>query len=233
MRGVPAGYSREQDGADFLGCRLRRMRPERDVRDWGTTLSRSECSKCAREESGNWREQSFLSSPFVPFTAEPRKLPSGRGFENFGRENLKMKGFVRNVFSAFRKRHVLVAIGLLLLVAGPVLAQNGNSPWENAVNVLETAFTSTIARGLSLVAIVVSGLTFAPLRATSAIRSTLWCNSNGGPAGALFLRCSKSIGMTPTPTNTNSAQSTRSERNPDERHRKPQNVFPICGGLHQ
>jgi len=48
-----------------------------------------------------------------------------------------------------------------LLLAGPVLAQAGNSPWENAVNVLMTAFTSTIARGLSLVAIVVSGLTFA------------------------------------------------------------------------
>ena len=47
-----------------------------------------------------------------------------------------------------------------LIFAGPVLAQ-GNSPWENAVTVLQTAFTSTIARGLSLVAIVVSGLTFA------------------------------------------------------------------------
>ena len=47
-----------------------------------------------------------------------------------------------------------------LLLAAPAFAQ-GNSPWENAVNVLQTAFTSTIARGLSLVAIVVSGLTFA------------------------------------------------------------------------
>jgi type IV secretory pathway VirB2 component (pilin) len=50
------------------------------------------------------------------------------------------------------------AIGLSL--ASPMFAQ-GNSPWENAVNVLQLAFTSTIARGLSLVAIVVSGLTFA------------------------------------------------------------------------
>jgi len=48
-----------------------------------------------------------------------------------------------------------------LLLAAPAFAQAGNSPWENAVNVLETAFTSTIARGLSLVAIVVAGLTFA------------------------------------------------------------------------
>jgi type IV secretory pathway VirB2 component (pilin) len=55
----------------------------------------------------------------------------------------------------------VAAILLVALVfAGPVLAQ-ANSPWENAVNVLMTAFTSTIARGLSLVAIVVSGLTFA------------------------------------------------------------------------
>lgn len=53
----------------------------------------------------------------------------------------------------------LIAVGLLL--AAPAFAQQGNSPWENAVNVLETAFTSTIARGLSLVAIVVAGLTFA------------------------------------------------------------------------
>jgi type IV secretion system protein TrbC len=49
-----------------------------------------------------------------------------------------------------------------LFLALPALAQTtGNSPWENAVNVLQQAFTSTIARGLSLVAIVVSGLTFA------------------------------------------------------------------------
>jgi type IV secretion system protein TrbC len=55
-----------------------------------------------------------------------------------------------------------IAVALLdLLVAAPALAQQGSSPWENAVNVLETAFTGTIARGLSLVAIVVAGLTFA------------------------------------------------------------------------
>jgi type IV secretion system protein TrbC len=54
-----------------------------------------------------------------------------------------------------------VAVLGSLLFAGPLLAQQGNSPWESAVNVLETAFTGTIARGLSLVAIVVAGLTFA------------------------------------------------------------------------
>jgi len=59
---------------------------------------------------------------------------------------------------SFGRAAMAAAIGLLL--ATPLLAQT-NSPWENAVNVLQTAFTSTIARGLSLVAIVVSGLTFA------------------------------------------------------------------------
>jgi type IV secretion system protein TrbC len=56
-------------------------------------------------------------------------------------------------------RGLWVAAISIVLVA-PVLGQ-GNSPWENAVGVLQLAFTSTIARGLSLVAIVVSGLTFA------------------------------------------------------------------------
>ncbi len=55
----------------------------------------------------------------------------------------------------------VIAMSLLgLVLAAPAFAQ-ANSPWENAVNVLQQAFTSTIARGLSLVAIVVSGLTFA------------------------------------------------------------------------
>jgi type IV secretory pathway VirB2 component (pilin) len=70
-----------------------------------------------------------------------------------------MKRVLAKYFPAFSQRSPLVMI-LALLLAAPAFAQ-GNSPWENAVNVLMTAFTSTIARGLSLVAIVVSGLTFA------------------------------------------------------------------------
>ena len=55
----------------------------------------------------------------------------------------------------------LVTFGLLSM-AQPVWAQTaGGSPWENAVNVLQTSFTGPIARGLSLVAIVVGGLMFA------------------------------------------------------------------------
>ena len=50
---------------------------------------------------------------------------------------------------------------LLFLAALPVYAQSATDPWDNAVNVLRTAFTGTIATGLSLVAIVVGGLMFA------------------------------------------------------------------------
>lgn len=60
-------------------------------------------------------------------------------------------------------RAVARGVGILvipLVLAVPAFAQ-ANSPWENAANVLQQAFTTTIARGLSLVAIVVSGLTFA------------------------------------------------------------------------
>lgn len=46
----------------------------------------------------------------------------------------------------------------VLLTTIPVYA---DSPWETAVTVLQTAFTTTIARGLSLVAIVIGGLMFA------------------------------------------------------------------------
>lgn len=51
---------------------------------------------------------------------------------------------------------------LMLLATLPAHAQGtGSDPWDNAVNVLKTAFTGTIATGLSLVAIVVGGLMFA------------------------------------------------------------------------
>ena len=59
-------------------------------------------------------------------------------------------------------RNTTIAAGVALLLAGNAFAQaQGNSPWENAVNVLQTAFTGPIAKGLALVAIVVGGLTFA------------------------------------------------------------------------
>jgi Flp pilus assembly CpaF family ATPase len=68
-------------------------------------------------------------------------------------------------FAVRRPRHaarVFLTLLLVVFFATSAFAQaNGNSPWENAVGVLQQAFTSTIARGLSLVAIVVSGLTFA------------------------------------------------------------------------
>ncbi|HEY1760658.1 MAG TPA: TrbC/VirB2 family protein [Bryobacteraceae bacterium] len=68
----------------------------------------------------------------------------------------------RSVQAANRRRHVgVIRAGvwaLMLSASTPLFAQ---SPWEDAVTVLQTAFTSTIARGLSLIAIVVGGLMFA------------------------------------------------------------------------
>ena len=58
-------------------------------------------------------------------------------------------------------KYSLFLIGLLLMPAKPLYAQIGGSPWEQAVNVLQQSFTGPIAKGLSLVAIVVGGLMFA------------------------------------------------------------------------
>lgn len=61
-----------------------------------------------------------------------------------------------------RLAHSRVLVPVMLAVAVPAFAQGvGGSPWENAVNVLRNSFTGPIATGLSLVAIVIGGLTFA------------------------------------------------------------------------
>jgi type IV secretion system protein TrbC len=79
-----------------------------------------------------------------------------------------MKKIFRNKFvsrwpaikSLLRRTLPLISFSLIFASAAFAQAQGG-SPWENAVNVLMQAFTTTIARGLSLVSIVVAGLTFA------------------------------------------------------------------------
>jgi type IV secretory pathway VirB2 component (pilin) len=73
---------------------------------------------------------------------------------------MAMKSFLRRTISLLGPSPRFLTVLLGLVLAAPAFAQ-ANSPWENAVGVLQQAFTSTIARGLSLVAIVVSGLTFA------------------------------------------------------------------------
>jgi type IV secretory pathway VirB2 component (pilin) len=55
-------------------------------------------------------------------------------------------------------RALALAVAALVLLPASSYAQA--SPWENAVNVLMTSFTGPIARGLSLVSIVVGGVTF-------------------------------------------------------------------------
>ena len=72
--------------------------------------------------------------------------------------------FAHPIFRRLRAHARRLAVpSLVLLAAVPALAQQagGGSPWENAVAVLEQAFTGPIATGLSLVAIVLGGLMFA------------------------------------------------------------------------
>jgi type IV secretory pathway VirB2 component (pilin) len=56
-----------------------------------------------------------------------------------------------------RRAIAITSVAVLI----PRLASAQASPWENAVDVLRASFTGPIARGLSLVAIVVGGLLFA------------------------------------------------------------------------
>ena len=54
----------------------------------------------------------------------------------------------------------VLLVSIFALSAGDLMAQ-GTSPWLEAITVLQTAFTGPIARGLSLIAVVVGGLMFA------------------------------------------------------------------------
>ena len=56
---------------------------------------------------------------------------------------------------------ILTFAACLTIAENALAQQTGLSPWENAVQVLQTSFTGPIATGLSLVAIVVGGLVFA------------------------------------------------------------------------
>ena len=66
--------------------------------------------------------------------------------------------------SGQRRRHLwrrALVLAVAVIVFLPASSYAQASPWENAVNVLMTSFTGPIARGLSLVSIVVGGVTFA------------------------------------------------------------------------
>lgn len=57
--------------------------------------------------------------------------------------------------------HVAITLAAAAVLAPGAAFAGGTSPWEEAVTALQTAFTGPIARGLSLVAIVIGGLMFA------------------------------------------------------------------------
>ena len=67
--------------------------------------------------------------------------------------------------SWFTALAVVIIVGIVaearLLAQPPPIGTGGVSPWLNAVDVLQQAFTGPLARGLSLIAIVIGGLMFA------------------------------------------------------------------------
>ena len=63
-------------------------------------------------------------------------------------------------YTGAAKRGILI-VALIVASSTELLAQVGTSPWLQAIDVLQAAFTGPIARGLSLIAIVVGGLMFA------------------------------------------------------------------------
>jgi len=67
-----------------------------------------------------------------------------------------------DILASASPNHRLLTLSVLLLfgLALPLWAAAGN-PWEDAVASLQTSFTGPIAKGLSLVAIVIGGLMFA------------------------------------------------------------------------
>ena len=66
-----------------------------------------------------------------------------------------------NQILSFSSRQTRRAAILLSFALAASPGAHAASPWEDAVNALQIAFTGPIARGLSLVAIVVGGLMFA------------------------------------------------------------------------
>jgi type IV secretory pathway VirB2 component (pilin) len=75
-----------------------------------------------------------------------------------------MRSWLRECRRAVPCCHQRAAHGsliLLLVATWSIRAFAAGSPWETAVDQLRDAFTGPIARGLSLVAIVVGGLLFA------------------------------------------------------------------------
>ena len=71
---------------------------------------------------------------------------------------IRKTGGIRSVLATTWRFACLAVAGALATPRGLAAQQN---PWEQAVDALQQAMTGPIARGLSLVAIVVGGLMFA------------------------------------------------------------------------
>jgi type IV secretory pathway VirB2 component (pilin) len=106
---------------------------------------------------------SIFAYPPPPYLHIQHEAGADRQIQQ-GETSVKQPSFLRRLLPRRINRPSIrwLTPALLFLAALPMYAQStGTDPWDNAVNVLKTAFTGTIATGLSLVAIVVGGLMFA------------------------------------------------------------------------
>ena len=93
--------------------------------------------------------------------APPRGTPDARTDGDGGApEKDQREDAARERIPGIRRSAAWAAVALAWLVPAALAAQ-GTSPWVDAVNELQTQFTGPIARGLSLIAIVIGGLMFA------------------------------------------------------------------------
>src|ERR1700733_12801161 len=105
-----------------------------------------------------------MYNQFHDWSSHISKWPDGRSsgrFEMAQNSNPTITDAKAQPVNRFLKKSALT-FGACLALADEVFAQQGGgSPWTQAVQALQAAFTGPIATGLALVAIVVGGLMFA------------------------------------------------------------------------
>ena len=72
-----------------------------------------------------------------------------------------MPSLIRSIGRRVRSNRKAQLLTLVLLWALPLFAQAASDPWSTSATRLQDVFTGTIAKALSLVAIVIGGLVFA------------------------------------------------------------------------
>jgi type IV secretory pathway VirB2 component (pilin) len=172
----PRGARRECRHPDACACH---ERAPRRIELWRLHGVKGELCGAAIETRVGWALRLELDSELLQQLFQPslvglafrsrsaeghvRGLAIGRrrGWTKGGRMTRTDHGGQRRGQERGRPWARALAVALAAVVLIPTLSYAQASPWENAVNVLMVSFTGPLARGLSLVSIVIGGLTFA------------------------------------------------------------------------